>query len=116
EVLFQEGDACWVWDGQTGKERVAIPAGMKTLAITPEAGLAAVLGKLSGETEESLQLWDLAAGKQLQVVAKQLPPIPIKRPVGEIVEGKGRVEISPNGRFLLIDDSSEELSIRVWDI
>jgi hypothetical protein len=102
ELLLVDKGRYRVWNCQTGRERFVTPEGLQALSASPVARLAVLHGRLPGEKQETLQVWDLAAGKQLHSVQAMawFPDL---------------AEISPNGRFLVFHDRSDE-SIRVWDL
>jgi WD40 repeat protein len=75
---------------------------LKAAGASPVARLAALRGRLPGEEEEALQVWDLAAGKRVQALQG-------------LAQFPGAVEISPDGRFLAFRDPTDE-SVRVWDV
>jgi WD40 repeat protein len=107
-----------VWDCRAQQERFVTPDGLKPVGYSAPAQLAVLRGRLKDEPNESLQVWDLVAGKRVGVLAglSALPKAAFIRPDGGYLV-HDTVKISPNGHYLVFaDPASPGESLRVWDL
>ncbi len=107
-----------IWDCRTQQERFVTPDGLKPVGYSAPAQLAVLRGRLKDEPNESLQVWDLVAGKRAGVIAglSALPKAAVIRPDGGHLV-PDTVNISPNGHYLVFaDPASPGESLRVWDL
>ena len=127
ELVLLDQDRYLKWDCFTGQERWLTPAGLKPviytrpdqavprirmglvatqalLRVTPSVRLAALFGRLPGEANAALHVWDLAEGKRVGTIPG-------------LSEAPSRVDFSPNGHYAVIDDPADQAkSMRVWDL
>jgi WD40 repeat protein/tRNA A-37 threonylcarbamoyl transferase component Bud32 len=102
-LLLHEG-RYRVWDCRAGQERLATPERLKAVGYSAQAKLGALRGCLTGETQESLHVWDLEVGERVGFITS-------------LCEFPEAVTISPNGHYLAFDDpAARGESLRVWDL
>jgi WD40 repeat protein len=107
ELLFKDDGRVKIWECRTGLER--IPAEFRnpgTFSIYrtfwPQA-LIASHGRLTGNLGDGVRIWDMAAGRQIA----EMPGL---------AEDPNRVDISPNGRFVVCQFFADKGKLlRVWD-
>jgi WD40 repeat protein len=100
-----------IWDAGTGKTLHKINTRTRevsALVYSPD-GTRLYLGGMNDESKETvIQVWDVATGKQVSVIAKPHAP---HRQYGPRVSS---LAISPDGKWLA--SSGGDFQIRIWDL
>ncbi len=95
-ILLVCDDAIRILDAATGRDRLpAIGTSIRSACFTPDGGM--IVG---GGGDKAIHFWDGASGKPIGE--------PIRRP-----QAVDRVEVSPDGRSLLVLDNGWA---RIWDV